>query len=191
MSEPTGNGTSVPEYLTPEEVARILRVSSKTIYRWSSSDPSMPSLTIGGVVRFPRARLLRWLEQREQGPGRLGRRRTRARRMPNPLQVGAQVLAAAGNGAAGQGDQPRFVPRHVPSNGQEGARMPQAGSDAPQAQSRRRKVRGVRRSKPPGAAFEPGAGSAPAGAPDRPAGAQGGVVVGHEEGHTARAKEGA
>jgi excisionase family DNA binding protein len=50
----------------------MLQVDETTVYRWASSDASMPVLRVGGVVRFPREKLVGWLEQREQG-----RRRSR------------------------------------------------------------------------------------------------------------------
>jgi excisionase family DNA binding protein len=56
-----------PVYLTPDDVAAMLQLSSKSIYRITKADPSMPMLKIGGSIRFPRERLLRWLQQREQG----------------------------------------------------------------------------------------------------------------------------
>jgi len=60
----------LPFYLTAPEVARMLRLSPKSIYRLSREDPTFPMLKVGGAVRFPRERLLRWLLRREQGPGR-------------------------------------------------------------------------------------------------------------------------
>ncbi len=54
-------------YLTTSQVAEMLQVSSKTIYRWALDDPTFPALRIGATVRFPRERLLRWLREREQG----------------------------------------------------------------------------------------------------------------------------
>ena len=54
-------------YLTPAAVAEMLQVDVKTVYRWASSDPSMPVLRAHGVVRFPAARLEQWLLDREQG----------------------------------------------------------------------------------------------------------------------------
>jgi excisionase family DNA binding protein len=50
-----------PEYLTAAQVARVLQVSSKNVYRWAERDATMPTLRIGRLVRFPRQRLLRWL----------------------------------------------------------------------------------------------------------------------------------
>ena len=57
-----------PVYLTPAEVADMLRVSEKTVYRWSLADASMPVVRLGPggrVVRFPREKLLAWLVRRE------------------------------------------------------------------------------------------------------------------------------
>jgi Helix-turn-helix domain len=74
----------LPVYLTAAEVAKMLRVSEKSIYRWASDDPSMPILRIGGkkptkrgtlrgTVLFPKERLIRWLQDREQGAPRTRR----------------------------------------------------------------------------------------------------------------------
>jgi len=41
------------------------QVDEKTVLRWSLRDASMPVLSRGRVVRFPRERLLVWLERRE------------------------------------------------------------------------------------------------------------------------------
>ena len=60
-----------PEYLTAEEVATLLRASPKTVYRIAKADATMPVLKLGGLVRFPRERLERWLRAREQGRPRM------------------------------------------------------------------------------------------------------------------------
>lgn len=60
-------GPTQAVYLTAAQVADLLQVSPKTVYRLAKADPSLPTLEIGGVVRFPRERLLRWLRAREQG----------------------------------------------------------------------------------------------------------------------------
>jgi excisionase family DNA binding protein len=65
------------EYLTAADVADLLKVSAKSVFRWAQQDPSMPCLRIGGTVRFPRERLMRWLRDREQG-------RPIGRRVPSP-----------------------------------------------------------------------------------------------------------
>jgi len=57
-----------PDYLTPAEVAALLRVrSTKTVFRLAARDATLPVLRLGSTVRFPRARLLQWLRDREQG----------------------------------------------------------------------------------------------------------------------------
>jgi len=63
-----------PLYLRPEEVAKLLRLSVKSVYRLAAEDPTLPVLRLGRTVRFPRERLLKWLRDREQGPGRRSRR---------------------------------------------------------------------------------------------------------------------
>ncbi len=54
-----------PIYLTARQVADLVRVAEKTVLRWSLQDTSMPVLRRGRVVRFPRERLLVWLERQE------------------------------------------------------------------------------------------------------------------------------
>jgi excisionase family DNA binding protein len=57
--------TAAPAYLTASQVAELLQVDEKTVLRWSLQDASMPVLRRGRVVRFPRERLLVWLERQE------------------------------------------------------------------------------------------------------------------------------
>lgn len=66
------NGAGSPdcEYLTVDQVANMLQVSTKSVSRWVSHDPSMPALRIGRTLRFERARLLAWLRSKTQGFGR-------------------------------------------------------------------------------------------------------------------------
>jgi excisionase family DNA binding protein len=73
----TTGGTA--EYLTAGQIAELLQVSEKSVYRWAAGDPTFPMLKIRGTVRFPRERLIRWLLEREQG---FGRRRMRKRVLP-------------------------------------------------------------------------------------------------------------
>lgn len=60
-------------YLTATQVADLLQLSAKSIYRLARADATMPMLKIGGTVRFPRERLERWLREREQGRPQLRR----------------------------------------------------------------------------------------------------------------------
>lgn len=57
--------SAATQYLTPAQVAELLQVCEKTVLRWSLEDASMPVLRRGGVVRFHRERLERWLERQE------------------------------------------------------------------------------------------------------------------------------
>ena len=67
--------TSYPKsvvYLTPAEVAELLKVSPKTVSRWALADPSMPVTRLGRTVRFEVEALERWLRahsRRKTGPG--------------------------------------------------------------------------------------------------------------------------
>src|SRR2546422_7484338 len=63
------------EYLTAGQIAELLQVSEKSVYRWAAGDPTFPMLKIGGTVRFPPERLINWLRKREQGVGRAGIRK--------------------------------------------------------------------------------------------------------------------
>ena len=57
-------------YLTVRQVAELLQVSTRTVQRLVESEPTLPVLKLGGVLRFPRARLERWLRDREAGAPR-------------------------------------------------------------------------------------------------------------------------
>jgi excisionase family DNA binding protein len=71
---PASGEVGGPEYFTPEEFADLVQLSTKTVYRLAKEDPGLPVLRLGRAVRFPKARLLKWLRAREQG---FGRARTR------------------------------------------------------------------------------------------------------------------
>ena len=57
-----------PVYLTAQQAADLLQVSTRTLRRMATADPTLPCLRVSSqVVRFPKDRLLRWLERRERG----------------------------------------------------------------------------------------------------------------------------
>jgi len=64
-----------PLYLSASQVAELIQVDEKTVLRWSLEDASMPVLRRGRVVRFPRERLLAWLERQEPRASAQGRRK--------------------------------------------------------------------------------------------------------------------
>src|SRR5262245_43374121 len=66
--------TAEPAYLTALQVADLLQVDEKTVLRWSLQDASMPVLRRGRVVRFPRERLIAWLERQEPRGARRSKR---------------------------------------------------------------------------------------------------------------------
>jgi excisionase family DNA binding protein len=51
------------ELLTAEELAALLNVSEKTVYRWGKSG-SLPSVRLGAAVRFEPAVVSVWLRER-------------------------------------------------------------------------------------------------------------------------------
>jgi predicted DNA-binding transcriptional regulator AlpA len=56
-----------PDYWVPREFAAVVRLSEKSIYRLMKQDSSFPYVRVGGAVRIPRARALRWLAKRTEG----------------------------------------------------------------------------------------------------------------------------
>ena len=65
MSEPRNTAPVNQTYLTAAEVADLLRVSTKTVSRWSLEDSSMPATRIGRTVRFEREALLAWVRRHQ------------------------------------------------------------------------------------------------------------------------------
>lgn len=59
--------SEAPELLTAGEVAKRLRVTVQSVYRWAKSEdgapPVLPGLRVGGTVRFRRADVDRLLDQ--------------------------------------------------------------------------------------------------------------------------------
>jgi excisionase family DNA binding protein len=54
------------EYLTATELAELLRVSAPTLARWRAAEPLQgpPFVRIEGSIRYPRADVQRWLDER-------------------------------------------------------------------------------------------------------------------------------
>ncbi len=116
-----------PVYFTVEDVAEMLRVSTKTVTRWAAADPTLPVLRIGNVTRFPAARLDRWLRNRESGPGRARRSRKlvlSAPQRPDPKGGGGLAGGPLGQpvghpGAKTTPDSTAGYPPGVPLSGAE------------------------------------------------------------------------
>jgi excisionase family DNA binding protein len=60
--------SQVPELLTVDDLARLLRVPKATIYRWRTTGDGPRGYTIGRYVRFRRAEVEAWLEERADEP---------------------------------------------------------------------------------------------------------------------------
>lgn len=54
------------DYLTPREVAEVLRVDVSTVHRWAKTG-AIESVRIGGTVRILRATLAALLESPREG----------------------------------------------------------------------------------------------------------------------------
>jgi len=57
---------SAAPYLSPAQVAELLQISVKTVYRIAGTDASMPATRVGKAVRFRADLLDRWLSTRTQ-----------------------------------------------------------------------------------------------------------------------------
>lgn len=56
------------DYLTRDELAAELRVTTRTIARWELQPDGLPSTTLGGRKLYRRASVLAWIEGREKKP---------------------------------------------------------------------------------------------------------------------------
>lgn len=62
-----GNILPVDELLKEREVAELLRVSRQTLSRWRGSDQGPPFVQVEGSIRYDRAALQKWLDDRTLG----------------------------------------------------------------------------------------------------------------------------
>lgn len=53
---------TVPELLTPTEVAEHLRVNTKTLYNWRHEGVGPPALKMGGKLRYRADELASWIK---------------------------------------------------------------------------------------------------------------------------------
>jgi predicted DNA-binding transcriptional regulator AlpA len=56
-----------PIFWTADDVGKVIQLTDKSVYRLAKKDPTFPCVKIGGSLRFPRDRVLKWLAQRTQG----------------------------------------------------------------------------------------------------------------------------
>lgn len=50
------------EWLTTSDICRKFQVSRSTVWRWTNEE-GMPCRRVGGVIRFPAARIQEWAER--------------------------------------------------------------------------------------------------------------------------------
>ncbi len=70
---PPASATDQAVYVSAETIGALVEKSPKSIYRLARQDPTFPAVQIGGTLRFHKARVLRWLEQRDQSRQRVGK----------------------------------------------------------------------------------------------------------------------
>lgn len=57
------------EWLLPDEVARIVRTSERTLRRWRAEGTGPPFAKLGRVIRYRRVSLEAWLRAKERKDG--------------------------------------------------------------------------------------------------------------------------
>jgi excisionase family DNA binding protein len=50
------------EWLTTSDICRVFSVSRSTVWRWANEE-GMPCRRVGGIVRFPAAKVQEWAEK--------------------------------------------------------------------------------------------------------------------------------
>ena len=61
-------GSEAPRYLLPAEVADLLSVSPKTVFRWAKEGKLPFMKTLGGHRRYPEAEIRELVDQLRQDP---------------------------------------------------------------------------------------------------------------------------
>lgn len=80
QSGPINGGVLVvagKRYLSPDALAAMLGVSTRTLLRWHDRRSGPPRITLGRKTLYPEEKLTEWLASREVGP--LDRRRRPSR----------------------------------------------------------------------------------------------------------------
>lgn len=73
----TGNDL-LAEFVTRDELAKILDMSPRTLYRYSTMPNGLPFVMIGGRVHYRLPSVKKWLESRENQPNPTNARRRRS-----------------------------------------------------------------------------------------------------------------
>lgn len=63
--EPAGSPITSHDLLNRQEAAAFIGVSDRMLDRWELLRQGPPRLKLGGVIRYRRSSILRWLESRE------------------------------------------------------------------------------------------------------------------------------
>lgn len=56
--------TTIPEYITTEEAARLISVPVRTLQNWRAREDGPPFTRFGQTIRYPVGDLRAWIERR-------------------------------------------------------------------------------------------------------------------------------
>lgn len=56
------------DFLTRDQLANELRVSSRTLIRWQNQQDGLPYVELGGRIFYRRSSVIAWIEARERHP---------------------------------------------------------------------------------------------------------------------------
>jgi len=102
------------EVLIAAEVARWLRIKGSTVYVWAAMG-KIPSVKLNGSVRFIRAEIQRWLNDRSNSPADSPPSITRSIIQPNVPSVSRHALQQAGSRAMRQVTKRHSSQQNAPS----------------------------------------------------------------------------
>jgi excisionase family DNA binding protein len=57
--------STVPDYLTSEEVSDLLRTPKPTLYKWRVEGTGPPAVKVGRKLLYSRAQLVEWLDAQQ------------------------------------------------------------------------------------------------------------------------------
>jgi excisionase family DNA binding protein len=61
-----GSPARINDFLTPEQICRLLSIKKSTLYSWTSNG-LIPYFKVNGLVRFKEDKIRAWLKMKERG----------------------------------------------------------------------------------------------------------------------------
>lgn len=102
------------EFLIAAEVARWFRIKPSTVYAWADTG-KIPSVKLNGAIRFVRADLERWIQDRSRMVPKLAPSQTRSMLPPPMPAVSRVTIQRAGARAIRQVTTRHSSPQRAPS----------------------------------------------------------------------------